>query len=131
MGNVHFCETACVRGSVIPFTLPLFLFFICGAWLSSHGRHYLHRRAPLERMESVLEGRERTGVPDAILLEDYLSEKAFIDNLKKRYHENIIYVSILPRVTDSWIDSYRNVCSNMLQHRTNPRTLGYRKSKYK
>lgn len=48
-------------------------------------------------MESVLDERERTGVPDAILLEDYLSEKAFTENLKKRYHQNIIYVStILP-----------------------------------
>lgn len=54
-----------------------------------------HRRPPLERMESVLEGREKTGVPDAILLEDYLSEAAFIDNLKKRYYENLIYVSLV------------------------------------
>ena len=46
-------------------------------------------------MESVLEGREKTGVPDAILLEDYLSEAAFIDNLKKRYYENLIYVSLV------------------------------------
>lgn len=78
-------------------------------------------RAPLERMESVLEGREKTGVPDAILLEDYLSEKAFIDNLKKRYHENIIYtyigqvvVSVNPYkdlgiYTEKYLEKYRNV----------------------
>ncbi|XP_045109044.1 unconventional myosin IC-like isoform X2 [Portunus trituberculatus] len=78
-------------------------------------------RSPLERMESVLEGREKTGVPDAILLEDYLSEDAFIDNLKKRYYENLIYtyigqvvVSVNPYkdlgiYTESYLEKYRNV----------------------
>ncbi|XP_066988830.1 unconventional myosin IC isoform X3 [Macrobrachium rosenbergii] len=78
-------------------------------------------KAPLERMESVLEDRDRIGVPDAILLEDYLSETAFIDNLKKRYNENIIYtyighvlVSVNPYkdlglYTDKLLEKYRNV----------------------
>ncbi|XP_037794658.1 unconventional myosin IC-like isoform X1 [Penaeus monodon] len=75
----------------------------------------------LVRMESVLEDRERYGVPDAILLEDYQNEAVFIDNLKKRYHENVIYtyigqvlVSVNPYkdlglYTDALLEKYRNV----------------------
>lgn len=44
-------------------------------------------------MERGLSQRDRAGVQDFVLLEDYQSEQAFIDNLKKRYQENIIYVS--------------------------------------
>ncbi|KAG7168346.1 Unconventional myosin IC-like [Homarus americanus] len=52
------------------------------------------KKPALERMESVLDEREKFGVPDAILLEDYLNEQVFIENLKKRYHENLIYTYI-------------------------------------
>lgn len=45
-------------------------------------------------MESSLENRDRVGVPDAILLEDYQNEKAFIDNLHKRYQNDLIYTYI-------------------------------------
>ena len=45
-------------------------------------------------MESGLEKRDIAGVPDAILLEDYTNENAFIDNLEMRYNQNDIYVSI-------------------------------------
>lgn len=45
-------------------------------------------------MEHSLQHRERVGVQDFVLLEDYRSEAAFIDNLKKRFHENIIYTYI-------------------------------------
>lgn len=44
-------------------------------------------------MEKSLEDRDRVGVQDAVLLENYTSEKAFVDNLEKRFKENIIYVS--------------------------------------
>ena len=44
-------------------------------------------------MESSLLSRDRVGVQDAVLLENFKSEQEFMDNLKKRYHENIIYVS--------------------------------------
>lgn len=44
-------------------------------------------------MEHALQHRERVGVQDFVLLEDFRSEAAFIDNLKKRFNENIIYVS--------------------------------------
>lgn len=41
--------------------------------------------------------RDRAGVQDFVLLENYESEAAFIDNLKKRFQENLIYVSIKER----------------------------------
>lgn len=44
-------------------------------------------------MEHSLQHRDRVGVQDFVLLEDYRSEAAFINNLKKRFTENIIYVS--------------------------------------
>lgn len=45
-------------------------------------------------METHLHDRDRVGVQDAVLLEDYNNEDVFVDNLKKRFKENIIYVSI-------------------------------------
>ena len=44
-------------------------------------------------MESQLAKRDKIGVQDFVLLEDYRSENAFVENLKKRYQENLIYVS--------------------------------------
>lgn len=44
-------------------------------------------------MERDLNEREKAGVPDAVLLEDYKNEDVFIENLEKRFNENIIYVS--------------------------------------
>lgn len=44
-------------------------------------------------METGLHERDRAGVQDFVLLENYESEAAFIDNLKKRFQENLIYVS--------------------------------------
>lgn len=46
-------------------------------------------------MESHLEDRDRVGVADAVLLEDYTSEDAFVNNLQKRFNEDVIYVSIV------------------------------------
>jgi len=45
-------------------------------------------------MESSIAKRDKIGVQDFVLLEDYRSENAFVENLKKRYHENLIYVSV-------------------------------------
>ncbi|XP_022813848.1 myosin-IB isoform X1 [Spodoptera litura] len=45
-------------------------------------------------MEHALVHRERVGVQDFVLLEDFRSEAAFIDNLRKRFNENIIYTYI-------------------------------------
>lgn len=44
-------------------------------------------------MESELQARDRIGVQDFVLLEDFQSEDAFLENLKKRYNSGLIYVS--------------------------------------
>ncbi|XP_018019486.1 unconventional myosin IC [Hyalella azteca] len=72
-------------------------------------------------MESSLDDRHRVGVPDAILLEDYMSEEVFRDNLRKRYMNNHIYtyigqvlVSVNPYkelglYTDAVMEQYRRI----------------------
>uniref|UniRef100_A0A4W4F5X0 Myosin Ic, paralog b n=1 Tax=Electrophorus electricus TaxID=8005 RepID=A0A4W4F5X0_ELEEL len=45
-------------------------------------------------MESTLSARDRVGVQDFLLLENYTSEAAFIENLRRRYKENLIYTYI-------------------------------------
>ena len=45
-------------------------------------------------MESALGRRDRIGVQDFVLLENFRSEEAFMDNLRKRFRENLIYVSM-------------------------------------
>ena len=44
-------------------------------------------------MEDHLHKRDHTGVQDFVLLEDYTNSEAFIENLSKRFYEDIIYVS--------------------------------------
>lgn len=44
-------------------------------------------------MEKGLHERDIVGLQDFVLLEDCNSEDAFIDNLRKRFQENLIYVS--------------------------------------
>ena len=53
-------------------------------------------------VESALHARDTTGVQDFVLLEDYTSEDAFLDNLQKRFKSNLIYVSLL-QVSIVWI----------------------------
>ena len=43
-------------------------------------------------MESALHQRDHIGVQDAVLLENYESEDAFLENLQKRFRANLIYV---------------------------------------
>jgi myosin-1 len=50
-------------------------------------------RKLLGNMERGLHERDRVGVQDFVLLEDFRSELAFIDNLRKRFKEDLIYVS--------------------------------------
>ncbi|XP_076130722.1 unconventional myosin-Ic isoform X1 [Alosa pseudoharengus] len=45
-------------------------------------------------MESALTARDRVGVQDFLLLENYTSEAAFIENLRRRFRENLIYTYI-------------------------------------
>ncbi|XP_065160823.1 unconventional myosin IC [Atheta coriaria] len=45
-------------------------------------------------MERSLQDRDRVGVQDAILLEDYTNQKVFVENLEKRFNGNAIYTYI-------------------------------------
>ncbi|XP_052800727.1 unconventional myosin-Ic-like isoform X1 [Mya arenaria] len=47
-------------------------------------------------MEDHLHRRDHTGVQDFVLLEDYRNPDAFLENLKKRFHEDLIYTYIGP-----------------------------------
>ncbi|KAK0170717.1 hypothetical protein PV328_008530 [Microctonus aethiopoides] len=47
-------------------------------------------------MEHDLHQRDRVGVQDFVLIEDFQNEQAFIDNLRKRFRENLIYTYIGP-----------------------------------
>lgn len=49
-------------------------------------------------MERGLYERDIVGLQDFILLENYNSEEAFVDNLRKRFHANLIYVSLAAAV---------------------------------
>ena len=46
-------------------------------------------------MERALHARDEIGVEDFVLLEDYQSQEAFVDNLRKRFKADLIYVSDL------------------------------------
>ena len=49
-------------------------------------------------MEQDLHVRDRVGVQDFVLLENHTSEAEFLENLQKRFKEDLIYVrfSLLP-----------------------------------
>ena len=58
-------------------------------------------------MEAALHARDRVGVQDFVLLEDYKSVTAFVENLKKRFRENLIYVGISDIISEiSWLYFY-------------------------
>ena len=44
-------------------------------------------------MEAALHARDTVGVQDFVLLEQYDSETAFVENLQKRFSRQLIYVS--------------------------------------
>ncbi len=48
---------------------------------------------------------DRVGVQDFVLLEDFRSEAAFLDNLKKRFQSDLIYTVGLGRMVDRERDS--------------------------
>ena len=60
----------------------------------------------MSTMEGALTARDRVGVQDFVLLEDYQSENAFIHNLKKRFNEKLIYVSTYITFTFRLLISY-------------------------
>uniref|UniRef100_A0A3B3QQ36 Unconventional myosin-Ih-like n=1 Tax=Paramormyrops kingsleyae TaxID=1676925 RepID=A0A3B3QQ36_9TELE len=45
-------------------------------------------------MEGALTARDRVGIQDFVLLDAFTSESAFLDNLRKRFNENLIYTYI-------------------------------------
>lgn len=47
----------------------------------------------MAEMENALTARDRVGVQDFVLLENFTSEAAFIENLRRRFKENLVYVS--------------------------------------
>ena len=49
--------------------------------------------AVCDQMEAALAARDVVGVEDFVLLEDYSNIAAFVDNLRKRFRESLIYVS--------------------------------------
>ena len=51
-----------------------------------------NRQSFRKGVESALHARDHIGVQDFVLLEDYMSEDAFIANLQKRFKSNLIYV---------------------------------------
>lgn len=53
-------------------------------------------------MEHDLHQRDRVGVQDFVLIEDFQNEQAFIDNLRKRFRENLIYVSKINFISISY-----------------------------
>ncbi|XP_039361128.1 unconventional myosin-Ih isoform X2 [Mauremys reevesii] len=54
-------------------------------------------------MEGALIARDRVGVQDFVLLDSHTSEAAFLDNLRKRYRENLIYVNLHAFMTSSFM----------------------------
>lgn len=53
----------------------------------------VRRRHIRLHMEGALTARDKVGVQDFVLLDAYTSESAFLDNLRKRFSENLIYVT--------------------------------------
>nr|XP_033777293.1 unconventional myosin-Ic isoform X1 [Geotrypetes seraphini] len=65
-----------------------------GVFRCSNCKHALGSDGIRLTMESALTARDRVGVQDFVLLENFTSEAAFIENLRKRFKENLIYTYI-------------------------------------
>ncbi len=64
-------------------------------------------------MEQDLHARDRVGVQDFVLLENHTSETEFIENLQKRFKEDLIYV----RFSIALTKNYRHKGVFSLTHR--------------
>lgn len=62
-------------------------------------------------MESALTARDRVGVQDFVLLENYNSEAAFIENLRRRFGENLIYV-----MKPIFLHMFQNTSAGVVKH---------------
>ncbi|EDV29859.1 uncharacterized protein TRIADDRAFT_49825 [Trichoplax adhaerens] len=67
--------------------------------------------------ESNVASRSQVGVQDFILLEDYRSEPAFLENLRKRYNESLIYTYIGSVLVS--VNPYKDVGIFTTQHMKN------------
>lgn len=54
-------------------------------------------------MERGLHDRDRVGLQDQVLLEEFQSEDAFVENLRKRFQEDLIYVSFIENIIKKFI----------------------------
>ncbi|EPQ09855.1 Myosin-Ih [Myotis brandtii] len=61
---------------------------------ASEGKEEVRRRHIRLHMEGALTARDKVGVQDFVLLDAHTSESAFLDNLRKRFRENLIYTYI-------------------------------------
>lgn len=61
--------------------------------LSFLQKEEVRRRHIRLHMEGALTARDKVGVQDFVLLDAHTSESAFLDNLRKRFRENLIYVT--------------------------------------
>ncbi|XP_023689111.1 unconventional myosin-Ih [Paramormyrops kingsleyae] len=57
-------------------------------------RQKMRSGQPRLDLEGALIARDRVGIQDFVLLDAFTSETAFLDNLKKRFNENLIYTYI-------------------------------------
>jgi len=58
-------------------------------------------------MEAALQSRDKVGVQDFVLLEDHTNIDAFLENLRKRFQENLIYTYIGPVLVS--INPYKQI----------------------
>lgn len=58
-------------------------------------------------MENLLHARDKVGVQDFVLLENYTDDNAFVENLRKRFQENLIYTYIGPVVVS--VNPYKDL----------------------
>ncbi|XP_044786313.2 unconventional myosin-Ih [Bubalus bubalis] len=81
---LHFC-------ALVDRNLDCFQF---GAIVNKLDKEEVSRKHIRLHVEGALTARDKVGVQDFVLLDAYTSESAFLDNLRKRFSENLIYTYI-------------------------------------
>lgn len=70
------------------------MFVLTAVWINRHQLPEQRSGTATAAMERDLHARDRVGVQDFVLLENFQSVDAFVDNLRKRFKENLIYTYI-------------------------------------
>nr|XP_027203316.1 myosin-IB-like [Dermatophagoides pteronyssinus] len=86
-----------------------------------------------------LHQRDRVGVDDCVLLDDYRNRELFIENLRKRFNEDIIYtyigtvlISINPyRELSIYNDSYKQIYANVNFYQLSPHIFAIADSSFR